>query len=307
MSLIFGSAPRAFTAALLAGFISLSGLAQAQEANDRHATELESAREAAKKSQIAGPAEVKLRDQAVLKLPAGYLWVPEPAASQLMRAIGNHPDDRELGLVFPQADNEDWMVVAEYESSGYVKDDDAKNWDVDELFKSIKDGTDAGNEERRQRGFPELEVQGWVEKPTYDAGHHRLVWSIAARHKGAASSDSSSINYNTYALGREGYITLNLITSQSSIEHDKGNATTLLSALDFNSGKRYADFNSETDHVAEYGLAALVGGLAAKKIGLFALAAGFFAKFAKLIALGAAGLAGVFGKFFKGKKNDPSA
>ncbi|WP_374592459.1 DUF2167 domain-containing protein [Aquabacterium sp.] len=297
----------------LTSLACLSGLVQparAADTPDPREAEQQAAFEAVKKAQVVGPAEIKLRDQAVLKLPTGYVWVPEPAAAQLMRAMGNHPDEREMGLVFPQSDDEHWMAVAEYESAGYVKDDDAKNWNVDDLLKSVKDGTDAGNEERRQRGFPELEVLGWVEKPAYDAGHHRLVWSISARHKGAAANEPTSINYNTYALGREGYVTLDLISSADRIEHDKGNATTLLAALDFNTGKRYADFDAKTDHVAEYGLAALVGGLAAKKLGMFALAAGLFAKFAKVIALAAAGAFGVFTKFFKGKKDSstpPSA
>jgi uncharacterized membrane-anchored protein len=294
----------------LACLAALAPLTHAADAPDQREAEADAAFAAAKQAQIAGPAEIKLRDQAVLKLPAGYVWIPEPAAAQLMRAMGNHPDERELGLVFPQSDDEHWLAVAEFESAGYVKDDDAKNWNVDDLFKSIQDGTAAGNEERRQRGFPELEVLGWVEKPAYDAGHHRLVWSISAKHKGSAANEPTSINYNTYALGREGYVTLDLISSSDRIEHDKGNATTLLSALDFNSGKRYADFDAKTDHVAEYGLAALVGGLAAKKLGMFALAAGLFAKFFKVIALAAAGAFGVFTKFFKGKKDQstpPSA
>ncbi|MFX8527654.1 DUF2167 domain-containing protein, partial [Acinetobacter baumannii] len=77
----------------------------------------------------------------------------------------------------------------------------------------------------------------------------------------------------------------------------------LLSALNFNEGKRYADFNASTDKVAEYGLAALVGGLAAKKLGMFALAAGFFAKFAKVILLAGAGVATAVGRFFKRDNN----
>jgi uncharacterized membrane-anchored protein len=55
--------------------------------------------------------------------------------------------------------------------------------------------------------------------------------------------------------------------------------------------------------VAEYGLAALVGGLAAKKLGFFALAAAFLAKFAKVFLLGGAAALGVFTKFFKRKKD----
>ena len=264
-----------------------------------HQQAIEQAAKAMQAEQIKGPADIKLRDQAVLKLPAGYVWVPEPAAGQFMKAVGNHPDERELGLVFPASQDQGWMAVARYEEAGYIKDDDAKNWNVDDLFKSLKEGTEAANEERRQNGYPELDIIGWIEKPAYTADTHRLVWSMAARTKGAPSDEANSVNYNTYALGREGYITLNLITGQQAIAQDKVHAQVLLSALNFNEGKRYADFNASTDKVAEYGLAALVGGLAAKKLGMFALAAGFFAKFAKVILLAGAGVAAAVGRFFK--------
>lgn len=266
---------------------------------------MESAIRNMKTSQVVGPADIKLRDQATLKLPAGYVWVPEPAAGEMMRAMGNHPDEREMGLIFPQAEDQNWMVVADYEASGYIKDDDAKDWNVDDLFKSLKEGTVEANKDRAARGFSELEIIGWVEKPTYTAATHRLVWSMSAKDKGAPADAPVGINYNTYALGREGYVSLNLLTSLNRVEQDKGHVQTMLSALAFNEGKRYADFNASTDKVAEYGLAALVGGLVVKKLGFFALAAGLFAKFAKVIVLGGAAVAGGFAKFFK-RKSDQS-
>ncbi|HET8693110.1 MAG TPA: DUF2167 domain-containing protein [Aquabacterium sp.] len=271
-----------------------------------HATlesDMDAAIRSVKASQVIGPAEIPLRDQATLKLPAGYVWVPEPAAGQMMRAMGNHPDERELGLVFPQAEDQGWMVVADYEAAGYIKDDDAKDWNVDDLFKSLKEGTEEANKDRAARGFSELEIVGWVEKPTYDAATHRLVWSMSAKDKGAPLDAPVGINYNTYALGREGYISLNLLTSLNHVSQDKSHVQTLLSALSFKDGKRYADFNASTDKVAEYGLAALVGGLVVKKLGFFALAAGLLAKFAKVIVLGGAAVAGVFSKLFKRKKD----
>ncbi len=268
-------------------------------AADPHASDMAAAAQAAKAVQVKGPADIQLKDQAVLKLPAGYVWVPEPAASQLMRAMGNHSGDNELGLIFPDDGEQQWMMVARFESAGYIKDDDAKNWDVDDLFKSLKEGTESSNEERRNRGFNEIEIIGWVEKPTYDAASHRLIWSMSAKDKGAPAQEGAGINYNTYALGRDGYITLNLITGLGQVEQDKHHARTLLAALNYNDGKRYEDFNASTDRTAEYGLAALVGGVAAKKLGLFALAAGFFAKFAKLILLGGIAVIGVLTKFFK--------
>lgn len=266
-------------------------------------SDMESAIRAMKAAQVTGPADIKLRDQATLKLPAGYVWVPEPAAGELMRALGNHPDEREMGLILPQAEDQNWMIVADYESSGYIKDDDAKDWNVDDLFTSLKDGTEEANKDRAARGFPELEIIGWVEKPTYSAATHRLVWSMSAKDKGAPADAPVGINYNTYALGREGYVSMNLLTSLNRVEQDKTHVQSLLGALSFNDGKRYADFDSSTDKVAEYGLAALVGGLAAKKLGFFALAAAFLAKFAKVFLLGGAAALGVFTKFFKRKKD----
>lgn len=284
-------------AALVALFAALPTRAQPASEEARRA-ELEAASQAAQAAQVAGPAEVKLREQGVIKLPEGYVWIPEQAAAGLMRAMGNTVDTRLLGLVFPAGEG-DWMMVAEYEPSGYVKDDDARDWNVDDLFQSLKDGTDEANKERRERGFPELEITGWAERPNYDAAAHRLIWSLSAKHKGASDEGPQTINYNTYALGREGYVSLNLITDSQAVGQDKHHAQAMLAALDFNEGKRYADFDASTDRVAEYGLAALVGGIAAKKLGFFAVLAAFFAKFAKVILLGGAAVIGLVVKLFK--------
>ena len=127
-----------------------------------------------------------------------------------------------------------------------------------------------------------------------------LVWSAEARDKSGQDADPV-VNYNTYVLGREGYVPLNLITNSSSVEADKPAAHELLAAVKFADGKRYGDFNSSTDKVATYGLAALVGGLAAKKLGLLAAAGVFIAKFAKLIIVGVAAAGGAVAKFFKGR------
>ena len=69
----------------------------------------------------------------------------------------------------------------------------------------------------------------------------------------------------------------------------------------FNDGKRYAQYDASTDKLAAYGLAALVGGVAAKKLGLLALAGVFFAKFFKVIAIGVVAAGAVLRKFFARK------
>jgi uncharacterized membrane-anchored protein len=251
----------------------------------------------------AGPVEIKFDDQAVLAVPKGYGFVPAAEAARVMKSMGNSTGGGLLGLLLPDDETGgSWFVLANFEKSGYIKDDDAKNWNADELLTSLKEGTEEGNKERVARGIPEMEVVGWVEKPHYDAATQRLIWSASTQDKHATADGKKGVNYNTHAFGREGYISMNLVTSLDDVEARKPIAKTLLGALTFNEGKRYADFNSSTDKVAEYGLAALIGGIAAKKLGLLALGAAFFAKFAKIIAVAALALGGGLTKYFKGKR-----
>ncbi len=277
---------------------------QDNTAASRQKTEMEAAFRAAGAAMQRGPVDVPLAGQATLKLPAGYGFVPGPEARQLLRAMGNHPGEREQGMIYPLADeNASWFVVVSYITSGYIKDDDARDWKADELLSGIREGTEESNKDRKARGIPEMEVIGWVEKPQYDAATRRLVWSISSRDKGAPPNDIPGINYNTLALGREGYISMNLVTDLNAVEPLKPTAKLLLSGLEFNPGKRYSDFNASTDKVAEYGLAALVAGVAAKKLGLFAIMAAFFVKYLKIIAVAAVAVFGGLAKWRR-KKSD---
>jgi uncharacterized membrane-anchored protein len=217
----------------------------------------------------------------------------------MLAAQGSHTGEGFYGLIV--GEELDGFLVLEFDKAGYVKDEDAKDWDAAKLLENLKEGTEAGNEERRKMGVPEYSVVGWVEAPNYDVATHRLVWSASVRTKGAENR-GDGVNYNTYVLGREGYFSMNLVTSLASVEKEKPAARALLASLDFNEGKRYADFNSSTDKVAEYGLAALIGGIAAKKLGLLATLGIFLAKFWKVGALAVVGLGAGARKFF-GKKD----
>ena len=258
---------------------------------------------AARAALVRGPSEVKLRDQAVLQLPEHFGFIPRKQGADLMSAMGNRVGDDFLGLIMPleRGDSHaNWFVTVDYDPAGYVKDDDAKHWDADKLLKSLKDGTEAANAVRARMGVPPIVVTRWIEPPAYDPATHRLIWSAEAKLKNGTDADPT-INYNTYVLGREGYLELNLITSTSEVDSDKAAARELLSAVKFNGGKSYGDFNSSTDKVAAYGLAALVAGVAAKKLGLLALLAATLVKFAKVIAIGAAGGFAALGKWWKSR------
>lgn len=289
---------RLLAAALLLAFTAHH--ASAQRMTD---AERQKIFEEANKAALIGPKDVPLADQATMKLPAGFGFVPQPHAQRVLHAMGNPGNDTRLqGVIFPDEQKANWFMTVRFEASGYVKDNDAKDWNADDLLKSYREGTEASNSEREKMGVPQLEILGWAEKPAYDAATHRLVWAMSSREKGTAASADQGVNYNTYALGREGYFSLNLVTGLAELPTYKPVAHTLLGALDYNEGKRYADFNSKTDKVAEYGLAALVVGVAAKKLGFFAVLAVFFAKFAKIILLAGAGLVALLVKFLGRKK-----
>jgi uncharacterized membrane-anchored protein len=262
-------------------------------------SEAQRAFETAFQAATQGPADVALRDIAALHLSDDYFFIPASEGSAFMHALGNQTDDRFVGLVFPKANDALWYVSVDYNDSGHVHDDDAKSWDADELLQSIRDGTEAANAERSKQGIAPLDVVGWAEKPFYDETTHRLVWSVLARSRDVPAEEEATINYNTYALGREGYFELNLITTEKAIAIDKRHAGTLIAALDYKPGQTYGDYNRGTDRVAEYGLAALVGGIAAKKLGFFAVIAAFFAKFAKVILIAAAAGGAALFKLFR--------
>lgn len=284
-----GTVKHMIAGALLAIAAVVSSPAHAEAATDQNDAAT-AVWQAANAAMLRGPQTVPLQDQATLALPEGYGFVPREPAARLMDVMGNQTGEAFIGLVFPLSEQA-WFVTVDYEAAGYIKDDDAKDWDADELLENLREGTEAGNAHRQEIGVEPIAVSRWIEVPSYDAVNRRLVWSAEVRRKNGDDPDPG-VNYNTYVLGREGYIAMDLVTAASTVEADKPAARALLGAVNFNEGKRYGDFNASTDKVAAYGLAALVGGLAAKKLGLLAMAAAFFAKFAKIILLALAGAGG---------------
>jgi uncharacterized membrane-anchored protein len=273
-----------YAVALFLAAITGVSFAQTQATKD----ELKAAVQEANAALIKGPHTIEVLDQASFALPASAGFVPAPAAIRYLRALGNSVDERSLvGLIVPQTNGEQWIAVLTFVKSGYVRDDDARNWKPDEILKNLRDGTEQSNASRKEKGLPELEVTGWAEAPAYDANTHRLIWSAVVRAKDQGAATQDDVNYRTIALGRNGYLSLTMASSLASLALNKPTANALLADISYLDGKRYADFNASTDHIAEYGLAALIAGVAVKKLGLLAVIAAFAAKFFKigLIAL----------------------
>ncbi|MGN6358003.1 MAG: DUF2167 domain-containing protein [Novosphingobium sp.] len=295
--------PLAFAGALL--FVGSLASAQPTDANR---AELDAAWQAAGKAAIDGPRDVPVADQASLELPAGTVFVPSAEANRLMAAMGNSVSPTRIGLIVPTAKGQDWFVDVEWIDEGYVKDGDAKEWEPDTMLEGMREGTAEQNTERVAKGIPAMQIVGWIEPPTYDGQGHKLVWSLAARDEGAAANQPQTVNYNTFALGRNGYVSLGLVTSSTAIASDKAVVHSLLASLEFKGGKRYEDFNESTDKVAAYGLAGLVGAVAIKKMGLFAALGVLLLKVWKLLLVAViAGWAAIKRFFGKGEAEDSYA
>jgi uncharacterized membrane-anchored protein len=249
-----------------------------------------------------GPTEAKLGDQALLKVPQGYRFLGAQETQLLLKQMGNFPSGSELGLITSDTEGQQWFMVVRYIDAGYVKDDEAANWDADALMASIREGTEEDNKSRQSQGFPPLVIRGWEEKPHYDKQANKVVWAISAQEQ-----ESVGVNYNTLALGRQGYLSMNMVGSLEELPTLKPHVSLLLSNVEFIEGKRYADFDSTTDKVAAVGLSALIAG-AAIKSGLLAKLWAFIIPLVvagkKLLMLLVIALGGLAAKYFK-KKSAP--
>ncbi|MBY0492627.1 MAG: DUF2167 domain-containing protein [Cyanobacteria bacterium] len=108
--------------------------------------------------------------------------------------------------------NEDfWFVVFDFQSTGYVRDTDKKSLDSKGILSSIKEGTEASNKLRKQRGWPTMNIVGWYEEPYYDEATNNLTWAI----EGGSGDGETSINHSTRLLGRRGVMRANLVAGRS--------------------------------------------------------------------------------------------
>lgn len=219
-----------------------------------------------------GPRDIALLDQAKLALPSTHVFIPQKAAADLLEEMGNTPGPDLIGVVAPaDFDDAKYFITVRYAPEGYVRDDEADKLDTEEMLAAFKEGTEEANEFRTERGFKPIHVEGWSQAPTYDKTLRHIAWGLIV-----ADEDGKSVNYNTRLLGREGYLSLNLVCEPETLASLRPMLSELLGSTAFSEGKRYTDFKEGNDKVAEYGLAALVmGGAAAAgktflKVGLLA-------------------------------------
>ncbi len=242
---------------------------------------------------------------ASLQLPDQFRFLNGVDANTiLVRLWRNPPQSEPLGMLIPAnvspLSPEFWGVIFSYEEDGYVKDKDAEKINYDELLKQMRKGAQADNKEREKQGYPSVEIIGWAAPPRYDQSAHKLYWAKEVRF---GNETENTLNYNIRILGRRGVLVLNSVAGMSQLPEIERNTPAILSAVEFNSGNRYADFNPASgDKVASYGIAALVAGGVAAKLGFFKGLWVLILGAKKFIIIGAVAIAAWFRKLF-GKKS----
>jgi uncharacterized membrane-anchored protein len=239
---------------------------------------------------------------ATLELPPTFRYLSPEDTDHLLVAWGNPPGAHTLGMIVPAGIDplaaDGWGVVVTYDKDGHVKDDDADGINYDKLLKEMQEGVAADNEERKKQGYPGMRLAGWAEVPHYDKAAHKLYW---AKDLVGEESGHHGLNYNIRVLGREGVLVLNAVADMSQLGQIKTEMQKVTAFTNFTDGNRYADFNDKTDKVAEYGIAALVAGGVAAKLGLFGKLFALLLAFKKVIIVAFAAAGSAIWKFFKRK------
>jgi uncharacterized membrane-anchored protein len=217
--------------------------------------------------------EISLKNSvATLKVPEGFEFLNgRDASTVLVKLWGNPSMPDPLGLLMPANTSplsaEAWAVIITYEEEGYIKDEDAEKIDYNDLLKKMQKDVRDTNSHRVKQGYGTIELVGWAVPPRYDKTTHKLFWAKELKFK---NSEANTLNYNIRILGRRGVLVLNAVAAMAQLPEIERDTPKILAAVDFNTGNRYADFNEAAgDKVATYGIAALVAGGVAAKLGLF--------------------------------------
>lgn len=236
-----------------------------------------------------------LNQKVNIQVPVNMRFLDASNAQKLLEEGWGNPQDPDvLGMLVPARtspmSNSGWGVVVTYEEDGHISDKDASTINYSQLLKDMQEASRSSNAERKEAGYPTVDLIGWATPPRYDGLSHKMYW---AKEISFDSDPVHTLNYNVRVLGRTGVLNLNAVAGMNQISEVEAAIPEMLDAVSFTPGNRYEDFQAGRDKVAEYGLAALVaGGLgaAASKTGILAVILLFLKKFFVFILAGVAAL-----------------
>ena len=246
---------------------------------------------------------------ATLHVGDGFQYLEAKDARRVLEDFwGNPADESVLGMVVPKQptllEEGSWAVVVTYSDDGHIDDKDAAEADYAKILKEMQEATKADNAARKQAGYPTVDLVGWATPPRYDQATKKIHWAKELAFDG---SEVHTVNYDVRVLGRHGYLSLNAVAAMEDLPEVQAGMQKIIAFTEFDEGQRYADFDSKTDKIAAYGVAALVAGTLASKAGLFAKLGVLLLAGKKLLIPIAIGIAALFGRAMKKKKGEVPA
>jgi len=253
----------------------------------------------------AGPGQGQLGPYASIEVPEGYVFTGPIGAQVFMELNENPRNPNTMGILQPIAEDQSWFVCFEYQDVGHVSDDDRQSIDAAALLTSIRQASDLGNEERRQRGWPEMRIKDWVIPPGYEPETKRLAWALGAEADAPDGSVQQICNYNVKLLGRTGVMSATLVCNPAEVSGLIPVVRSSLEGFKFLPGHAYGEWR-EGDKLAAYGLTGLITGgaaVVAAKSGLLGKLLAMIAKGGKLVIVAVAALFAGIWKLFFGRKS----
>lgn len=247
-----------------------------------------------------GPTTGALGDVAEVAVPEGFIFADGDGTRKFLELNQNPTNGSELGMI--ATPDLSWFVTFDFDDSGYVKDDDKGELDADAILDALKEGTKAGNEARKARGWRTVSLLGWASPPKYDEATNNLEWATKLQ---SDSTQHVSVNHSIRLLGRRGVMNADLVVSPETYVSALPPAKQMLAGFQFKSGQRYSEWK-QGDRVAAIGLTGLITGgalAAAAKSGLLGKLGSVIAKGGKAIIALVAAAGAAIARAFSNKKN----
>ena len=247
---------------------------------------------------------------ATINVPADFRFLGKEGSQRLLTDGWGNPaemSEHVWGMLIPAGTSplaeEGWGIIITFDESGYVNDKDASSIDYEKLLAQMKADTKTSNQEREKLGFEPVTLIGWAEPPLYDASNHKLYW---AKELQFGNADVHTLNYCIRVLGRRGVLELNAVAAMDRLATIHDNTDNVLASIEFTQGHRYSDYVHGEDKVSQYGVAALVAGAAAAKMGFFKALLVAILALKKLLVVGVIALIAFARKLFARRGKTPA-
>lgn len=236
---------------------------------------------------------------ASIEVPVGFVFLDVDQSKKLIVDYWNNPESRManvLGTLIPKDLKAFYQIsvayVISYDNCGYIKDDDANSIDYDELLKQLQQ--ECNNENDSLPKEQRLWLTGWAVPPQYISSCHTLIWA-----KSFNSEAGTVINYDMRVLGKDGFVSVNAVISNTDIEEVKGLQNLIVNSIQYNNGFNYSDFDETRDRVSDWTIGGLIAGGVLAKTGFFAKIGILLLKMWKILVIGIIGIGAAIRKFFK--------